>query len=397
MLIYDRPSKNFCCIYKITCLKNGLIYVGQTTDFGKRTRDHARSVKNYMRKQPLWTYTFAVECGAYSFENDYKVEILEYIDKNRPQDELYKLLDEREIYWIEKLHSTDPNVGFNLSKGGQFGHRNPTNIGQFKWHGFNSSFYFIFDFLTKDIEMMNGLNSIDEVYGFDYKASKSSHLSGNGIQSRYYVVSTDLKSRKERLKKHINSMENTIYTYIDTNRQQVAQIITALINKLYVFRDIEFAIRKNYAYDDNLESDEDKYIEELSKLLLHWCKMLGIYGVSLYTRNYSPIFSSYPAALYDVSTQEVSIYDSIDKLIDDNNLVRYKFIHKMSIGKLINKRYYIYFIDDELANVWRDLVKDTLLKTSQGRSDYYKYFQGYLKTRKHGNHLTFVKKRKMHK
>ena len=51
MIICNRKSYNFPCIYKLTCLKNGRIYVGQTKNFGRRMRDHARAVQNYNDRQ----------------------------------------------------------------------------------------------------------------------------------------------------------------------------------------------------------------------------------------------------------------------------------------------------------------------------------------------------------
>ncbi len=85
-------------IYKLTNLKNGKIYVGQTIQFEKRMNHHRHS------KQP------GVDAAIkkYGWEN-FSVEILEECSE--------EMLDEREIFWIAKLNSMFPN-GYNLTSGG---------------------------------------------------------------------------------------------------------------------------------------------------------------------------------------------------------------------------------------------------------------------------------------
>ena len=85
-------------IYKLTNLKNGKIYVGQTVQFKKRMNHHRHS------KQP------GVDAAIrkYGWEN-FSVEILEECPE--------EMLDEREIFWIAELNSMFPN-GYNLTSGG---------------------------------------------------------------------------------------------------------------------------------------------------------------------------------------------------------------------------------------------------------------------------------------
>ena len=86
-------------IYKITNTINGKIYIGKdTTDnplylgSGKLIK---LSIKKYVKK-------------------NFKKEIIEECDD-------YYLLSEREMYWIDFYNSTDLNIGYNISKGGDGG------------------------------------------------------------------------------------------------------------------------------------------------------------------------------------------------------------------------------------------------------------------------------------
>jgi hypothetical protein len=86
-------------IYKITNLINNKIYIGKDTT----------SDPNYFGSGLLITRSF----NKYGKENFIK----EVIDEADDYDEL----SQKEIYWIEKYNSTDRNIGYNISKGGDGG------------------------------------------------------------------------------------------------------------------------------------------------------------------------------------------------------------------------------------------------------------------------------------
>jgi group I intron endonuclease len=92
-------------IYKVTNLLNGKIYVGQDSN----NRDEyfgsgiwiSRSIKKYGRK-------------------NFKKEIIEVCSS-------LEELNNKEIFWISKLNSTDPNIGYNVHNGGTGGDRYTNN------------------------------------------------------------------------------------------------------------------------------------------------------------------------------------------------------------------------------------------------------------------------------
>lgn len=98
-------------IYKITNTKNNMIYVGQTKQtLNKRFSDHVNHAFNSKRPNDIGykLYQAMRENGITCFI----IEAIEELDDTR-----YKI-DQREMYWIATLNSTDPNIGYNVDKGG---------------------------------------------------------------------------------------------------------------------------------------------------------------------------------------------------------------------------------------------------------------------------------------
>lgn len=87
-------------IYCIRNKNNGKIYIGQTIRFRKRLTEHRISLLNN-RHCSLYLQKAFNKYGI----NNFEVEILELCSKK----ELY----DREVYWIEKLNSTNKDIGYN--------------------------------------------------------------------------------------------------------------------------------------------------------------------------------------------------------------------------------------------------------------------------------------------
>lgn len=96
-------------IYKIINKINGKVYVGKTEDTPElRFNEHLRTVKRGVKQSKLYS---AIKC--YGPENF----MVEELDTANSRDEL----NQKEKYWIEKLDSRNPNVGYNVSSGGDGG------------------------------------------------------------------------------------------------------------------------------------------------------------------------------------------------------------------------------------------------------------------------------------
>lgn len=83
-------------IYKITNMINGKIYVGQDSKNDKNYIGSGSYILRAIKK--------------YGKENFIKETLEECISVD--------MLNEREIYWIKKLNSRNPEIGYNLRKGG---------------------------------------------------------------------------------------------------------------------------------------------------------------------------------------------------------------------------------------------------------------------------------------
>lgn len=94
-------------IYKITNLINGHYYIGQSRDIKARFRSHRLSGRSLTDKD----HNTPIHLAIYKYgEENFSYEILEECSIEE--------LDEKEIYWIEKLQSTK-NGNYNILFGGQ--------------------------------------------------------------------------------------------------------------------------------------------------------------------------------------------------------------------------------------------------------------------------------------
>ena len=104
---YQAQDERVSGIYKITNLKNNLVYIGQTVNFGIRRRDH------WSDKTQDDLHNDIQKLGKEYF----KFEIVEKCDIDQ--------LDEREKYWIEYYDSY--NMGYNNTGGGSGNKLNANN------------------------------------------------------------------------------------------------------------------------------------------------------------------------------------------------------------------------------------------------------------------------------
>ena len=84
-------------IYKTTCLITNKIYIGQDSKNNPKYLGSGLYISRIIKK--------------YGKQNFIKEILEQYIESKEK-------LDEREIYWIGVYDSTNPKIGYNLSKGG---------------------------------------------------------------------------------------------------------------------------------------------------------------------------------------------------------------------------------------------------------------------------------------
>lgn len=98
-------------IYKITCIENGKVYIGQSRNVIERIKDHKRRLANNTHDnkhlQNSWNKYSATK---------FKFEIIETCGAS------FEELNEREIYWMNVFDSLNKDVGFNIASGGGNGY-----------------------------------------------------------------------------------------------------------------------------------------------------------------------------------------------------------------------------------------------------------------------------------
>lgn len=83
-------------IYKTTNTINGMIYIGQDSNNNPNYYGSGIIIKNVIRKYGKKALVKEILCECNSFEE----------------------LDKMEIYYIEQYDSSNPNIGYNITKGG---------------------------------------------------------------------------------------------------------------------------------------------------------------------------------------------------------------------------------------------------------------------------------------
>lgn len=96
-------------IYKIYCLCTEKVYIGQTVQHPpiKRWIDHYKEA--YANKNELYLYRAIRQWGITNF-------VFQVLEENIALEDLNR----REIEWIERFKSDNPEYGYNLTKGGVF-------------------------------------------------------------------------------------------------------------------------------------------------------------------------------------------------------------------------------------------------------------------------------------
>lgn len=101
----DRKKElNLCCVYVIE-FSDGIVYVGQTTNFYRRKITH----RNYMCEDQPKLFSKMIEFGS----DNWNISILKKCSK--------EMLDFYEKKYIKKFDSANPKKGLNLQYGGIHG------------------------------------------------------------------------------------------------------------------------------------------------------------------------------------------------------------------------------------------------------------------------------------
>ncbi len=108
MKLRELLQNNKFCVYKIINLINGKVYIGKTSDINNRWKKHIKIAKNREKKAYQYLHKSINKYGVENF-------IIEELENNITEQEAF----DREKFWIIFFNSRDPNVGMNLTDGGE--------------------------------------------------------------------------------------------------------------------------------------------------------------------------------------------------------------------------------------------------------------------------------------
>lgn len=108
MKLNQLSDERIFCVYKITNLVNGKIYVGKTSDVDKRLSRHLKIAESKEEKAYQYLHRSINKYGADNF-------VIQVLEDKLIEADAFK----REKFWIKQLNSKDPSVGMNLTDGGE--------------------------------------------------------------------------------------------------------------------------------------------------------------------------------------------------------------------------------------------------------------------------------------
>lgn len=164
-------------IYKIVCMPNNKVYIGQTNNIKRRLYEHKSTLRHNKHHNEYLQRAF----NKYG-ENSFTFEFIEECNLTN--------VDDRERYWIKFYKSNDKNYGFNSDSGG---HNNKTLSNEHK---------------MKISAKVKGENN--PMYGVSRKGSNNPFYGKKLSEEAKRVISEKAKKRYPKIKDILNSEESII-------------------------------------------------------------------------------------------------------------------------------------------------------------------------------------------
>lgn len=114
-MTYKDIAPNLAGIYIIKNNVNGKCYIGQSVNLRSRIKDHIRNAKKLTIDLPI--YRAIKKHGFHNFTIDVIESFVK--DPDMPNEELIRILDQKEIHYIEKYKAY--TEGYNCTVGGDYG------------------------------------------------------------------------------------------------------------------------------------------------------------------------------------------------------------------------------------------------------------------------------------
>lgn len=243
-------------IYKITNKINNKIYIGKT--YNKTIYDRFnRHIKEANPKHPILLDRAIYKYGSNNF-------IIEQIDEATSLEEL----NQKEKYWITYYNSTNRNIGYNLTKGGDGGNtyfnksENELNLIKQKISNANiginngmSKQIKALNIDTNEIIHFNTLNEACKYFNHKQKQTFIKYCEHKGIclwkEKWTFAYENDnfITNLPRKYNRSLNNGTKIKLIDLDTNEEKIFYSITKLCEYLNISHNIIKFVNNEYIYD----------------------------------------------------------------------------------------------------------------------------------------------------
>ena len=378
MILCSKEDLHKPVIYKLTCLKNGKIYVGQARDFYKRMLAHKWYIENPRDYAIWWVKLFYERDHARSFETDYQAEILEIVEDDRER-------NIRERYWIKTLDSTNPSIGFNTRPGGEehVGHKSFMKNAYTRKRGKNCtkfSMYFVYDILQKNLVLIMSMKGVLQYIGMQ-AVSNLSYF--ELAKNRYAIFPFSENRRRKIIREYVSDREHIAEKHAAKHEDDlVRRVYSKMIPKLKLYCKIEKSISMHYGKIEHAISG--RVIAELNYWKDYIHKIyLRYYDSDSSVNDFSSYTDNNEEELCVVYNVKAKTFERITKISDV--AAEYDCSEKTALKRIqcaipIKHRYYIYPIDLDILDLFMTRTRANIGK--RGKAHMYQYMEGYFATRK---------------
>lgn len=396
-------SLKFSCIYKLTNRKNNKIYVGKTTNYGHRMGQYRTAFRSpNIDAQTKWIADLKheTETGVIDFNSLFKQEVLERVDPEH--------LDEREIYWIDKLDARNPAVGYNIAAGGSL-YDNSVSVNRYRIKlGGECKRHIttIYDMIDNSIAVYFTLGAAARDVGIDKDSAAEITRRAVEVQSRYLLIRFN---RDDRLKifrtytsKQFKKMKQ--YSKLRANRNDLQAHVARMANRIVRYCDAVIAVEK-YSYEvdyrdkayfdsvlreyENVKKSASDFIlpthrQEVASKRREFTKAVIENGIILKDQNFNK--NHIPVILFDKTTKKLYPFGEVKLAAKYLGVSQDQLRSRLEWGTVISEKYFAYYANnDRREKVARKLHEGNRhkRKTSEVKSDTYLYYVGYFMVRKY--------------
>lgn len=373
----ERSEFTVPCIYLLTNRYDGKKYVGQTSNLTKRLAKHryAMNHQSFGYRKSNKEYRLYTENSGKMFDDIFIPSILEVEeDPNKRND--------KEKFWIDKLNTTDPSIGYNDKHGGDYKPHVRTDGDSAKYIRQTKEIY-VYDSLEDvymEFESAAAFGATIGMLGENVgDRARSMHLARNG---RYYIFFKDSAYRDKITRKYIDKIKTKLVGDINDPKFKLRATINSRINYmtkiLEVLRNVENHFNNHGDIDlqkeiDFFEScricDKREESRKIHRLKTHTAKANNIPIVDDSAHRGTSI------VLVDPETCEYIPFVDIptaSKTLDVPNSTMKNYARD---GIKLRGKWYIYYINDDRREDTLDRVWESYKSKGKSVRDYAKgYF-----------------------